>query len=99
MYSQGEGLPPDEIEAVKWYRLAAEQGNAYAQTKLGVMYDKGFGVPQDFAQAHMWFNLAAAGGDETAAKIREFYSEKMTPDQIAEAQRLAREWLVVHPKQ
>jgi len=83
-------------EATKWYRKAADQGDAAAQFNLGVMYDKGKGVTQDSVQALMWFTLSAAGskGEEQAeaAKFRDSISKKMTPQQIAEAQRLAREW-------
>ena len=64
MYANGQGVPQDYAEAVKWYRLAADQGDAYAQNNLGVMYDQGQGVPQDYVLAHMWFNLSAAQGDE-----------------------------------
>jgi len=49
-------------------------------------------VPQDFTLAHMWLNLAAAQGDSDAQKRRDELTEKMTPAQIADAQRLAREW-------
>jgi TPR repeat protein len=56
------------------------------------MYDKGSGVTQDYLQAHMWFNLAAARGEKTAREFRDSLAEKMTPEQIAEAQRTAREW-------
>ena len=48
------------FRSVKWYRKAAEQGDATAQTALGVMYKDGRGVPQDYVQAHMWYNLAAS---------------------------------------
>ena len=99
MYDNGQGMPLDDAEAAKWYRKAAEQGNTLAQTNLGRLYYNGSGMPQDFAQAHMWFNLAAAGGDADAKNVRDALSERMTPDQIAEAQRLAREWLAAHPKQ
>jgi hypothetical protein len=44
-------------QAVMWWRKAADQGNAKAQSNLGVMYANGWGVPQDYAQAYMWFNL------------------------------------------
>ncbi len=47
MYDNGRGVPQDYQEALKWYRLAAEQGNAIAQYNLGFMYDNGEGVPQD----------------------------------------------------
>jgi hypothetical protein len=49
-------------------------------------------VPQDYVTAHMWFNLAAASGDKTGAEGRDMAAAKMTPAQIAEAQKLAREW-------
>ncbi len=89
----------DDAEAVKWYRLAAEQGYASAQYNLGLMYAKGQGVPQDYVQAHMWFDLAASRFPARKAKRRDqaignraFVASKMTPAQLAEAQRLAREW-------
>ncbi len=97
MYDEGRGVPQDYAEALKWYRKAAEQGDAGAQNNLGVMYGKGEGVPQDYVQAHMWFNLAASrtlpGKDrDNTVKNRDNVAEKMTPAQISEAQKLAREW-------
>ena len=47
MYDKGEGVPKDSKEAAKWYKLAAQQGDAYAQAILGYMYDKGEGVPKN----------------------------------------------------
>ena len=81
-----------EIEQL---RLAAEQGDADAQHNLGFMYYNGEGVPQDYVQAHKWINLAASrttldAGDYRSA--RDAVAEKMTASQVAEAQRLAREW-------
>ena len=92
MYRRGDGVPQDYQEAVRLYRLAAEQGHAKAQFNLGRMYAKGRGVPKDHVQAHMWLSLAAAQGDKRAPKRRDRLAKKMTPAQIAEAQRLAREW-------
>ena len=97
MYSNGQGVPQDYAEAMKWYRLAAKQGNAPAQYNLGVMYDNGQGVPQDYVQAHKWFNLAASRsqkGSERDSYIwaRDAVGSRLTPEAIAEAQRLAREW-------
>ncbi len=97
MYRYGEGVPQDYAEAVKWYRKAAEQGYATAQHNLGLMYSKGEGVPQDYVQAHMWLNLASStfppGEDrDQSVKNRDIVSERMTPAQIFEAQKLAREW-------
>jgi uncharacterized protein len=100
MYRKGEGVPRDDAEAAKWYRKAAEQGHLYAQTVVGGLYAVGLGVPQDYVEAHKWFNLAASrstlasnrGNHESAIKMRDLVATKMTPAQIAEAQKLAREW-------
>ena len=81
---------------MKWYRQAAEQGDAGAQNNLAFMYGTGRGVAQDYVQAHMWFNLAAAQGVAKAAQNRDRVAKKMTPFQFEEAQRLAREWLEAH---
>jgi TPR repeat protein len=86
----------DYPAALRPFRLAAEQGNADAQFSLGALYRLGQGVPRDYVKAHLWFNLAAAQGFEGAAKARDAAAEHMTSAQIAEAQRLAREW---RPKQ
>ena len=59
---------------------------------LGHMYNEGSGVPQDYVSAHMWFNLAAARGNEKARDDRNNLAKRMTPDQIAKAQRMAREF-------
>ena len=92
MYESGEGVPQDYAQAAKWFRLAADQGLAEAQYNLGVMYANGEGVPQDYAQAHMWLNLAAAQGNESGKKGRDLVAGKMTPQQIDQAQELARNW-------
>ena len=93
MYYEGEGVPQDKAEAVKWYRKAAEQGYADAQVNLGVMYANGQGVPEDDAKALMFSNLAAAKGDEAGKENREMIKEDMPKEEIAEAQKLTREWL------
>jgi TPR repeat protein len=93
MYEDGRGgLAQDYAEAAKWYRMAAEQGNADAQATLGFRYERGQGVPRDYVLAHMWLSLAAANGSSAAPQALDELAAKMTPDQIAEAQRLAREW-------
>ena len=85
-------LPQDYAEAAKWFRKAANQGNADAQYHLGVIYDKGYDLPQDFVQAHMWYSLAEAQGRTAAAWGRGRVAKRMTPAQIAVAQRRARGW-------
>ena len=99
MYHKGEGVKQDNAEAVMWYREAAEQGFADAQINLGLMYSKGGGVPQDFILAHMWSSIAASRYPasekerrDKAIRNRDTLATRMTPAQIAEAQKLAREW-------
>jgi uncharacterized protein len=78
-------------EAMKWFRLAADQGFALAQFNLGLMYVNGLG-PQDLVQSHMWLGLSAAQGIPDAPRNREIVERHMTTAQIAEARDLARDW-------
>jgi len=91
MYDNGQGVPQDYAEAVKWYRLAADQGNANAQSNLGFMYGKGLGVLQDNVMAHMWNNIGAANGNELGGTNRDKIAKKMTSADISKAQQMARE--------
>jgi hypothetical protein len=99
MFSEGRGAPQDQAEAVKWLRRAADLGDARAQFNLGLLYAEGEGGEPDNVSAHMWFNLAAAhfpasdtDSRSAAATKRELVAKKMKADQIAEAQKRAREW-------
>jgi TPR repeat protein len=98
MFSEGHGVPQDYAEAVKWFRLAADRGDAQAQYNLGLSYAKGETGEPDNVSAYMWFNLAAArfAASDTrrsaAVAGRDVVANKMTPEQIAEAQKRAREW-------
>ena len=91
MYDTGQGVLQDYKTAVKWYKLAAEQGYASAQFNLGAMHGKGQGIIRDYVYAHMWGNIALSIGGRDKGKVRDFVAKKMTPSQIAEAQKLARE--------
>jgi uncharacterized protein len=99
MYETGLGVPRDYAAAARWYRKVAEADpelpvslvQGFAQCSLAQLYERGQGVPQDYVLAHMWYNLATAGGLNCEAE-RELVAAKMTPAQIAEAQKLAREW-------
>jgi uncharacterized protein len=96
MYFIVQGVPKDYVEAAKWYRKAAEKGDVYAQNNLGSMYSMGHGVTTDYGLAYMWFNLSAASSNEDLQKIAATaqgeLANKMTSEQIAEAEKLAREW-------
>ena len=95
MYYLGWGVPRNLVEAARWRRKAADQGYAGAQVWLGNNYRDGEGVPRSYVLAYMWYSLAAAspiGIGYDAPGSRDRLAARMTPDQIAEAQRLAREW-------
>jgi TPR repeat protein len=101
MYYYGRDVPQDFASAATWWQLAADQGVALAQLNLSVLYANGDGVEQNYVKSHMYANLAAAqlppGDDHAiATKNRDIIAKAMTPAQLAEAQRLAREW---RPKQ
>lgn len=93
-YDLHEGLngKKNPSEAVKWFREAADHGDKHSQFMMGVLYHEGRGVPKDAVLAYMWMNLAAASGNIEAASIRENLGRGMAPEQVAEAQRLGREW-------
>lgn len=92
-YREGAiGVQRDLAEAARLFSRAAEQGNGPAQSMLGHIYQNGRGVPQNLVRAYMWFSLSAAGGTRSAADNREKVAKLMTPAQIAEAEKLAREW-------
>jgi TPR repeat protein len=92
MYAEGRGIAKDEAQAVVWYRRSAEQGAASAQCNLGVMYALGRGVPEDPVQAHVWLSLCSIQGNKDVAAALDRLAKLMTSDQIAEAERLAREF-------
>jgi len=89
IYDKGLGVPQDYVEAVRWYQMAAEQDNGIAQIKLGVMYQNGHGVPQNYVYAHVWFSLPRWGW---GVLMKNAVEKLMTPEQLAEAQRLALRW-------
>ena len=62
MYHYGRGVPQDDLEAVKWFRKAAEQGYAKAQKNLGWMYEQGKGIPRDKSEAIKWYRKADSQG-------------------------------------
>jgi TPR repeat protein len=103
-YAKGQGVTQDWVEANKWFRKSADQGNLDAQSMLGFNYANGRGVSQNVVEALKWSILAAsqslasqtipdAGAlRDAAAHNHDFLLANMSTDQIAEAQKLAREW-------
>ena len=92
LYENGDGVPQDYEKAREWYEKSAAQGEANAQFYLGLLSAFGQGGPLDLAQAHMWYSLAAGNGHVGATVYRNDLAKQMTPAQIAEAQKRAREW-------
>jgi TPR repeat protein len=92
IYQHGWGVPQNYSDAVSWFRQAADRGNADAQNNLGFMFLYGRGVARDYVNAHLWFDLAASGGHRSAVFARDLVAAKMTPAQVAEAHKRAREW-------
>ena len=100
LYENGFGVPQSNGEAARWYRKAAERGHAAAQYNLGVMFEYGNGIARDLVQAHLWLNLSVARLDPSlesqmrtvAIESLDRVAATMTPVQLAEAARLARDW-------
>lgn len=84
-----------DVDALSQYEVDAKQGRADALYNLGLAYSTGQGVSVDYVAAHKWFNLAAMRGSDLAKTWRAQISREMSSNQIAEAQRLAREWLSI----
>lgn len=97
LYSMGHGVARDDVEAARWFEKAALQGNWRGQMKMGLCHMCGLGLPMDPVQAYMWFELAASrttGHDQMLNRhLRDtFAAMHLSPEQIGEAQRLARGW-------
>jgi hypothetical protein len=96
-YDNGHGVAKDGAEAVKWYRMAAEQGDVSAQNNLSLKYARGEGVPKDDVLAYKWILLAGATREKSRETIQ-LIENRLTPEQRAEGQKLAREFKPVVQK-
>lgn len=100
MHEDGAGVPRNDVESIKWFRAAANHDypdtdfnyRANAQLKIGRKYAEGRSVPEDNVQAYMWLSLAAEQKAVGAAIFRDDVARRLSPAQLAEAQKLAREW-------
>ena len=102
MHRDGLGMPKDDVQAAQLFRQAAEQGQPVAQIYLAEYFADGKGVFKDMVEAHKWLNLAAArltGDDQKqAAGFRDQIAAQLTPAQLVEAQKRAREWMAAFEK-
>ena len=96
MYQYGLGVPQDYVLATSWLHQAAEQGEPTGQFLLGLLFDKGYGVPQDWVEAEVWLSLAAAHAgakqQDYFGRVRDAVAQKLTLNQLADAQRRAALW-------
>jgi TPR repeat protein len=83
----------DYATALALFRPLAAQGDIDAQHNIGIMYYLGQGVAPDYVQAYAWLYLASAQGHKNAYLVRERIAGNLTPEQIAEANKLAQEWM------
>ena len=97
MHHYGRGVPKNPVEAVKWFRVSANNGNVPARQYLAIILHKGDGVEKDVVAAHMWYALYMkdAPNDRDRAYIKETMTKmerRMTPEQIAQAKKMAADW-------
>lgn len=85
-----------DMQTLDLVEHAALGGQADALFELGLMYCAGRDVELDLVEAHKWFNLAAMRGNDEAKRYRLEISREMSKMQIAQAQRLARQWASRH---
>ena len=85
-----------DMGGVEMASMAEAKPNAESFFDLGILYSSGGEVEADLIAAHKWFNLAAAKGIPEAANYRQEVAREMSPTEVAEAQRAAREWLTTH---
>src|SRR6267142_2826426 len=94
LYEDGQGVPRDYVEALKWYRMAAEQGDTWAQLAVGRFYEEGYGVRQDDEEACFCFSLAAGRSPDEApfAFRRDESITKLTREQKEEVEKRLQRW-------
>lgn len=93
LYLTGSGLKQRNFQkAREWFEKSALQGDAGGMAMLAVIYGDGIGVPKNYLIAYKWANIASGLGHEKSSLIRDDLERRMTPEQIAEGQKLASDW-------
>jgi hypothetical protein len=92
LYYKGQGVDQDFTVATEWYKKAAERGSVTAQTTVGLMYFMGTHVAKDYVEAHKWLGLAAQAGSANAEGMFNLVSNRLTPEQVADSNRIISEW-------
>lgn len=97
MYKNADHVEQDLNKMLAWYRRAAEAGDVGAQLFVADAYAFGHGAEVDLIEAYMWYEIALEYWGALAVRARDIVAEKMTPEQIAQAENRAREWRAAHP--
>lgn len=103
IYTRGQGIAPDYPQAVKWFQEAANEGYSSAQYSLGMLHAGGVGVPQDLVRGLMWLNIALEDRNShnifrlQVVSMAAVLKKSMTPEQIAEAEKLSSAWKAEKP--
>jgi TPR repeat protein len=92
LYLDGQGVPQDLDQAIKWFTRAAQQDYDKAQLNLGAMYASGKGLKRDYVQAYKWLNICASRGNAKCVAQRDLVAKKLSASKLAGAQHLASEW-------
>lgn len=100
-YIDGDGVQQDDLTALRWFSRAADQGDAEAQYNLGVMYMTGRGALKNITEGYFWTSLAVphmtGGAVAMARENLSFARARLTPEQIAEADRRIAAWKPTKP--
>ena len=92
LYEAGEGVPGDDVEALRWFHAAGGQGDKQALVSIGIFHADGRGVPQNTFKAYMWWEIAARHGSGLARALQTTVERQLTQAEMDEARRLAGEW-------
>jgi uncharacterized protein len=92
MLRLGQGGKEDYAQALKQYRLAAQQGDRMAQYRMGTLRKKGLGAPRSRVHAYAWLSLAATEGMPEAVQARDELEAMMTKPEVKQAQKLSEHW-------
>ena len=94
LFRDGDLGVADKTQAAYWFKRSAENGYAFAMYSLALLYRDGDGVARDDIEAHKWFNLASSiNFDPKAAFQRDLIAQRMSREDISEAEKRAQEWL------
>jgi TPR repeat protein len=97
-YAGKRGVARNPVEAVKWFRKAAEQNHPVAQSNLGVCYERGDGVGKYEVESYKWYLLAAAQGDRKGKLNASTLEMMLSPEEISDGKRRAQAWLTQRQK-